>query len=259
MFELFKAAGLVLWRRPIWVLIFGAVLAVASVLTVAAMPGPSDPSEAATPNGPYLAAAGLLELVAVPALIVVLLRKLYARPSSASDLVGTTATAIARIVLTSLVLLAFAILVAVLLFLLVFIGSIVSAEATNGLLVAGLVVLVVLLPLLGLIIPVAIEEGGSPIDVLAGAWEIAERDFGLAALSLGGTAVAGEIVAIAGVMVAPTAAPAITVAASVTTTIVTAGLLAVLYGWPGPQERATRPAGSQTIPEVSGDGAFWKG
>jgi len=195
----------------------------------------------------------------VPALIVVLLRKLYARPSSASDLVGTTATAIARIVLTSLVLLAFAILVAVLLFLLVFIGSIVSAEATNGLLVAGLVVLVVLLPLLGLIIPVAIEEGGSPIDVLAGAWEIAERDFGLAALSLGGTAVAGEIVAIAGVMVAPTAAPAITVAASVTTTIVTAGLLAVLYGWPGPQERATRPAGSQTIPEVSGDGAFWKG
>jgi len=133
-------------RRPIWVLIFGAVLAVASVLTVAAMPGPSDPSEAATPNGPYLAAAGLLELVAVPALIVVLLRKLYARPSSASDLVGTTATAIARIVLTSLVLLAFAILVAVLLFLLVFIGSIVSAEATNGLLVAGLVVLVVLLP-----------------------------------------------------------------------------------------------------------------
>jgi hypothetical protein len=60
-------------------------------------------------------------------------------------------------------------------------------------------------------------------------------------------------------MVAPTAAPAITVAASVTTTIVTAGLLAVLYGWPGPQERATRPAGSQTIPEVSGDGAFWKG
>jgi hypothetical protein len=255
--QLFKAAASVLWQRLVWVVIFGAALAVASVLTIVATPATSDPSGAAATNLFLLAAAGLLELVALTALTLVLLRKLDARPLTATDLVRTTALATARIVFTALVLVAFAVLVGILVFFMAFIGSMFAAEATGWLLLGLLVVVAVLSPRLGLMVPVAIEEGGWPIDVMAGAWEIAERNLPLAALSLGGTAVAGEIVAIAGATFAPAAGSAIDTAAAVVTTVVTAGLLAILYRRPAADARAMRPAIRQAAPNADDDRTVW--
>jgi hypothetical protein len=225
---LFERTGSLLGSAAIWSSVFGVLIACASMLATA-------PIAAGALGGweDYLGLAGLmLELVFTVALVSVLLDRLGSRPVTASRLIGSLRSSwrvfytLVELLLVASPVLLLAGVVAVL--------GVAGATAVLGdpgqvvLIPAGLILLFAAAPF-GLLVPVTVSDRDRGWPMISHTLRMVRSDFPLAALALGVTGLITTDLEITAQAVAPAISPIVSAVIFAAATVLTAGLVCVLF------------------------------